>query len=158
MTAIDEDARPAIESDIAVITELATQAIAELTLQRGGPVWARMEARKEPLESGLRRDLNAVDSTVVVGTIDRIVVGYGTIRLAPLHDGSTLGKIDDIYVTPEARGVGVGEAMIEEMLDWARQRKCEGVDSIALPGNRQTKNFFETHGLVARAIIVHRRL
>ena len=48
--------------------------------------------------------------------------------------------------------------MIEKLLDWARQHKCEGVDSIALPGNRQTKNFFETHGLVARAITVHRRL
>ena len=32
------------------------------------------------------------------------------------------------------------------------------MDSLALPGDRATKNFFETHGLVARAITVHRRL
>ena len=81
MTTIDEGARPAIESDITIITELASQAISELMPQRGGEVWSRLEARTEPIESGLRRDLNAADSSVVVGTIDRVVVGYGTIRL-----------------------------------------------------------------------------
>ena len=35
---------------------------------------------------------------------------------------------------------------------------CFGVDSLALPGDRHTKNFFESFGLVARAIIVHRSL
>ena len=30
-----------------------------------------------------------------------------------------------------------------------------GVDALALPGDRATKNFFETFGLKARAIVVH---
>jgi hypothetical protein len=33
-----------------------------------------------------------------------------------------------------------------------------GIEATALPGDRATKNFFETHGLVARALTVHRRL
>ena len=41
---------------------------------------------------------------------------------------------------------------------WAKRWGCIGVDSLALPGDRDTKNFFETHGLVARAITVHRTL
>ena len=94
----------------------------------------------------------------MVGTVDGAVVGYGVIRLVALHDGAVLGRVTDIYVTPEARGVGVGEAMMDELLDWARGRGCVGVDSLALPGDRDTKNFFETHGLVARAITVHRAL
>jgi hypothetical protein len=32
------------------------------------------------------------------------------------------------------------------------------VDSLALPGDRHTKNFFEAFGLVARAIVVHKTL
>jgi hypothetical protein len=35
---------------------------------------------------------------------------------------------------------------------------CVGIDALALPGNRQTKNFFESFGFTARAIVVHRRL
>ena len=47
---------------------------------------------------------------------------------------------------------------MDRMLEWVRSRNIPAVDSLALPGDRQTKNFFETHGLVARAIIVQKDL
>lgn len=140
------------------VAGLASQATAELSELRGGRVWSRLEARPDPQLDSLARDLQADDALVVVGTIDEAVVGYGAIRLVELHDGSTLGRVGDIYVLPDARGVGVGEAMMELLMAWAGRRGCIGVDSLALPGDRSTKNFFETHGLVARAITVHRTL
>lgn len=158
MTSIDEGARRAVGSDIAAVADLAAGAAAELTPRRGGYVWSRLEARSGPLEQSLDRDHRSDDALVVVGTIDGAVVGYGVIRLVGLHDGAVLGRVTDIYVMPEARGVGVGEAMMDELMDWAGRRACIGVDSLALPGDRDTKNFFETHGLVARSIIVHRSL
>ena len=158
MTAIDEGARPAGEADLEALSDLAARAVAEMTPLRGGRVWSRLEARTEPLAEGMRQDLVSGDVAVVAGTIDEAVVGYGTVRLVTLHDGSLLGRVDDIYVMPDARGVGVGEAMIGRLLDWAQHRGCIGVDSLALPGDRGTKNFFETHGMVARAITVHRAL
>ena len=39
---------------------------------------------------------------------------------------------------------------------WARATGCIGIESMALPGDRDTKNFFEAAGLIARAIVVHR--
>jgi hypothetical protein len=48
--------------------------------------------------------------------------------------------------------------LMDQLVEWCRERGCIGVDSLALPGDRATKNFFESFGLVARAIIVHRRL
>jgi GNAT superfamily N-acetyltransferase len=158
MTSIDEGARRAFDSDIAVVAGLAAGAADELAPRRGGYVWSRLEARSGPLEQSLDRDHRSDDALVVVGTIDEAVVGYGVIRLVALHDGAVLGRVTDIYVMPEARGVGVGEAMMGELIDWAGRRNCIGVDSLALPGDRDTKNFFETHGLVARAITVHRSL
>ena len=158
MTSIAEGARRAVEADIAAVAELAAGAAAEMTPRRGGSVWSRLEARSGPLDESLRRDLRAGDALMVVGTIDEAVVGYGAVRLVALHDGAVVGRVSDIYVVPEARGVGVGEVMMNLLLDWARRRGCIGVDSLALPGDRGTKNFFETHGLVARAITVHRAL
>lgn len=143
---------------MAAVAGLAAQATAELSELRGGRVWSRLEARPDPQLDSLARDLQADDALVVVGSIDGAVVGYGAIRLVELHDGSTLGRVSDIYVLPDARGVGVGEAMMELLMAWAGRRGCIGVDSLALPGDRGTKNFFETHGLVARAITVHRTL
>ncbi|MCY4664978.1 MAG: GNAT family N-acetyltransferase [Acidimicrobiaceae bacterium] len=158
MTSIDEGARRAAEADIASVVGLAEKATTEMAQLRGGTVWARLEARKEPQLESLALDLRSDDALVVVGTIDDAVVGYGAIRLVELHDGSTVGRVSDIYVLPDARGVGVGEAMMEMLMAWAARRGCIGVDSLALPGDRGTKNFFETHGLVARAITVHRAL
>ena len=84
----------------------------------------------------------------------------GTPSCAPSRsrDGGVLGVLDDIYVEPEAREVGVGEALMDAVEAWCRGRGCIGIDSLALPGNRETKNFFETLRSVARAIVVHRSL
>ena len=158
VTSINEAAREAHAADLAALTALAAEAIAETSLRKGGDVWARREARSEPLDEGIRADLGDPDCLVVAGVIDAAVVGYAVVRAETLHDGDTLGVISDIFVTPEARGVGVGEAVVEMILAWARSRECVGVDSLALPGDRHTKNFFEAQGLVARSITVHRRL
>jgi GNAT superfamily N-acetyltransferase len=95
---------------------------------------------------------------VVVGEYDDVVVGYAALHVERLPDGSDLAVIDDIYVEPDAREVGVGDVVMRAVLDWCRARHCRGVDAVALPGNRAIKNFFERFGLTARAIVVHRPL
>jgi GNAT superfamily N-acetyltransferase len=141
---------------------LATEAIAELAPMRGGEVWSRREARPQPVDDSIDAALAASvpggNGLVVVGTVDGAVIGYGIVRAEVLRDGALLGVIEDLYVEDEARGIGVGEAMMDRIIAWATEQGCIGVDALALPGNRATKNFFETFGLVARAILVHRRL
>ncbi len=44
------------------------------------------------------------------------------------------------------------------LIAWCEEHGCAGIDAVALPGNRATKNFFERYGLTARALLVHRRL
>lgn len=153
-----EAARPAEPRDLEALAALADAAAREKTTQKGGALWARREARLEPRGAGLAAELGAPDHEVAVGTLDDTVVGYGVARLETLADGGILGVIDDIYVEPGARSVGVGEALMNHLLGWCRAQGCFGVDSLALPGDRETKNFFESFGLVARAIVVHRPL
>ena len=157
-TAPEEAARTATEADIPQVATLAGAATAEKLGQKGGALWARREARPAPQEATLRSALDRTDHEVAVGTLDGVVVGYGVVRAETLLDGGLLGVIEDIYVDPAARAVGVGETLMNHLIDWCRARGCFGVDSLALPGDRETKNFFESFGLVARAIMVHRPL
>lgn len=159
---LDEAARVATKADTDQIVALARSAFAELSAQRGGVVWSRRNARVEPIDHELA-DAIAESSEggsrlVAAGTIDDVVVGYAVVRDETVADGGHLGVIEDLYVEPGARGVGVGEALMNLIIAWATDRGCFGVDSIALPGDRGTKNFFESFGLVARAIAVHRSL
>jgi GNAT superfamily N-acetyltransferase len=153
-----EGARPATEADLAEIANLARAAKSELGAQKGGRVWLRREARSEPLEAGFAAALDDEAQLLLVGTIDDAPVGYASVRVESLPDGSRLAVLQDLYVDPEAREVGVGQVLMETALRWSAEAGCFGIDSLALPGDRETKNFFESSGLVARAIIVHRAL
>src|SRR5436190_1391528 len=77
---------------------------------------------------------------VLVGDLDGVALGYAVARLVGLADGTTLGVVDDIYVVAEARGVGLGEAMMDDLMAWCTAAGCFGMDAMALPGDRNTKN------------------
>ncbi|MCY3786239.1 MAG: GNAT family N-acetyltransferase [bacterium] len=110
----------------------------------GGPGFVRL------LEGGAAR--------VWVGALDGASVGFAVARLVVLADGRSLAAVDALYVLAEARGVGLGEALMDEVLAWAAAGGAAGVDAVALPGDRVTKNFFERYGMTARALQVHRPL
>ncbi len=154
----DEASRPATLDDLPRLAELAEAAVAELRQGRGGDLWARHTGRQPPYEEGLRSAIEAHDHVVLAGTVDGLVMGYGVARTEPLADGALLGVVTDLYTEAGCRELGLGEAMMDALVAWCRERGCIGVDSIALPGDRHTKNFYESFGLVARAIVVHRAL
>lgn len=156
-----EKARPAGPSDRDQLIVLAEVARDELTDERGGRLWRHRHARQDPIGATIDTDLEAAaagDAIVVVGTLSEVVVGYAVARRDDLGDGTEIALVTDIYVEPEARGVGLGEALMDEIVTWATAHGCSGLDAIALPGMRATKNFFERFGLTARAILVHRSL
>ena len=150
--------RPATEADLPRLDELARAVIAELAPTRGGAVWKAREARAEPLAENLGPLLGDPDHRVLVGTIDGVVMGYAVGRLERLADGTTLGVIDDIFVEEGARGIGIGEGMINDLIAWCEKAGCIGIDAMALPGHRLTKNFFEESGFSARQLVMHRRM
>jgi len=153
-----EGVRRATEEDLPRLAELVHAAIAELTPMRGGAVWAAREARPEPVEDSLKASLADDRTRLVVGTIDDVPVGYAAVHVEVLHDRSRLGVVDDIFVEAEAREVGVGDAMLGDLVSWCEAEGCAGMDAMALPGHRSAKNFFEESGFTARQLVMHHRL
>jgi GNAT superfamily N-acetyltransferase len=152
-----EGARRATVDDLPRLAELWQAARDELGAQvRGGDLFTAREARAAA--DSLADDLAADDAVVVAGTVDDVVVGLAAGCVERLRDGRALGVIRELFVEPEARGVAVGEAMMGQLLDWFREQGCVGVDALALPGARATKNFFEASGFSARLLVMHHRL
>ncbi len=153
-----EPARAANPSDLPVLVELAQALRAEMTDQRGGALWTTREARPEPHDETIRSLLGRDDASVVVGTIDGAIVGFATVEIETLRDGTRLGVIGDLFVEREARAVGVGESIADLVIDFCRESGCIGIDAYALPGARTAKNFFERSGFTARALVMHHKL
>ena len=152
------DARSAAPGDVPRVAELARELRAELVPMRGGAVWADRDARPEPLESTLGALVGRGDALLVVGTIDGAVVGFAAVEIETLRSGRRLGRIAELFVEADARGVGVGEAQARAVVDHCHRLGCIGVDAPVLPGHRAAKNFLETLGFTARQIVAHHPL
>jgi GNAT superfamily N-acetyltransferase len=94
---------------------------------------------------------------VLLGTYDGEIVALAVGR-AEVVGESSLGVIDACYVEPVAREVGVGKAVLDALVGWFTVIGCRAVDATALPGDRETKSFFESNGFKARMITFHRSL
>jgi ribosomal protein S18 acetylase RimI-like enzyme len=153
---VHEAARRATTDDLDRIAALAQHLHDELAAMRGGALWSAREARPEPYRERFAALLERDDACVVVGTVDDYVVGFGVVELEPLRTGDTLGRVTELFVEPDARAVGVGEAIAVEVVAYCDAHDCVGIDALALPGHRAAKNFFERSGFTARAIVMHR--
>jgi GNAT superfamily N-acetyltransferase len=153
-----EGARRADRHDLPRLAELCRAALAQLSAGRGGALLAEQHGRPEPVEQSLARTLEDPDAAAWVGTVDDQIVGYATARTETLAGGTELGLVEDLFVEPGARGVGVGEALMGALMAWFVDQGCVGVDTVALPGDRLSKNFFESSGFKARLIVMHRAL
>ncbi len=156
--ALNIGARPATGDDIDVLVALDAAATAGIDGVRGGHMETQLNGRRGDVSGRFSEELAAADHLVLVGTIDEVVVGHLVVRRDRLPDGSDIATVTDLFVQPPARGVGVGERLLAAAVDDANEHGCVGIDARALPGDRATKNFFESFGLVARSISVHRDL
>lgn len=149
-----EAARLATLDDVPAIVAIAERVREELADGRGGELFLAREAGPWPMTDRLEAAIRSSDAVVVVGSYAEYPFGYGIARVEELDDGRLLGRLDDLAVDPEARASGIGEAMMDLILSELRSAGCEAVDSRALPGDRSTKNFFESFGLKARLLVV----
>ncbi len=152
------DVRRATADDLDVLAEAHRLGQAAVANARGGPLDTLLNGRSEPIEESFAADLADATTIVTVGTADSAVVGYCVLEIRDLRNGDKLGVVNDLWVHPDARGIGIGFVLMREASETATANGCCGIDARALPGDRATKNFFESFGLVARAIEVHRSL
>ncbi len=157
-----EHVRPAATADLDRCLELLTDARLAAARTRGGREFLALGIPAgDPIDVAeprhlLERWVNGPLATVLVGEYHGEVVGLAA---GTVHDGSTaVGRIECCYVEDEAREVGVGSALVEALLGWFADQGCSDVDAVALPGDRHTKQLFETAGFKARLLVLHRPL
>lgn len=63
---------------------------------------------------------------IFVAIIDEKVVGSTTLFIEPkfIHQGGLVGHIEDVVVTKEFQGKGIGEKLIKASLDFAKNNGC----------------------------------
>ena len=122
-------------------------------------IWPDTDGLDEPADITLETLLDTGSAVVVVGTIDGSVLGFLVAVEEPLLAPNTdrrIGVIKLIYTEHDARGVGVGAAMLSVVMSELEGRGIDLFDARVSPGHRMAKNFFEANGFKTRSITMHR--
>ncbi|MGB9359628.1 MAG: GNAT family N-acetyltransferase [Acidimicrobiia bacterium] len=122
-------------------------------------IWPYADGLPAPVDDALLTMMQRSDAIVVVGEIDGIPLGFLVAvevpLLKPVSD-RRIGVVELIFTADEARGVGVGAAMLERAMAELVDRGIDLFDARVSPGHRMAKNFFESNGFKARSITMHR--
>jgi GNAT superfamily N-acetyltransferase len=143
--------------------DLRRGVIDELAQERGGALFLAQRSDRTAAEllhtpTGTN-SAELKDPSFLRGAfIDSALLGWVYVVVTTMPDRRKLGCIEELGVHADARQLGIGEALLNVSLEYCREQGCVGVDSFALPGARETKNFFETFGMKARLLTVHVRL
>lgn len=144
---IDPLIRPATVTDADELRSLELDARDAITDQRGGNRWLL-----EHPAIGDRWADEAAAGAVFVGHIDEVVIGY----IQASFGADAVIRIEQVWVTPEARELGFGDELLAAAIGAGRERGAIAVEGQALPGDRHTKNLYERAGIVARLITTYR--
>jgi GNAT superfamily N-acetyltransferase len=146
---MSEVVRRAVDTDASQLVELEAAARHHLIDQRGG---AALLA-EQPAVGDWASAIEDHSRWVAVAELDGFVVGY--LELGVTGD---IAIVRQVYVQPEARELGFGDALLDAARQEALRHGCSALEGFALPGDRETKNLYERAGITARKIIVSTRL
>jgi GNAT superfamily N-acetyltransferase len=150
---VDPDVRLADSSDaddVAQLELLESEARFAVHDQRGGQQWLSEHPEVGDWAAVIARP----GTDVAVAYIGSAVVGYLVADLGV----DRVVRVDQVWVTPGARENGFGDALLEFVIERARQAGAVAVEGQALPGDRHTKNLYERAGIVARLITTYKLL
>jgi GNAT superfamily N-acetyltransferase len=155
---VELTARAARASDLRAVELLVGEGLRAVQPQRGADLWLTEQLPTAVAGGRFDELLDGSARRLIVGCVDDVPVGLLVADWRELVDGRRIARIGFVFVHEQARGIGIGELLVEAAMVWARESGCQGIDGWALPGDRETKNLFERSGLTARGIVVHRPL
>ncbi len=77
------------------------------------------------------------------------VVGFlsGELREgSPAFKPKTWAAVEDIYVSPDHRSLGIGRALFQKCQEWAKKKGANGVSLQVAAGNVRARKFYEALG------------
>jgi ribosomal protein S18 acetylase RimI-like enzyme len=65
---------------------------------------------------------------------------------SPTFQAKTWASVDDVFVEPDYRSLGVGRALLESVKAWAREKGADGVSLQVAAANERGRKFYEALG------------
>jgi len=106
----------------------------------------------DPSEEGLRELLTTLirdpgEGAVFIARADGAAVGLATMDWRwSASRGARMGHLEDLFVSPEARGGGIAEALIGACAQLCRERGAPALDWLTRPDNERAQAVYRRVG------------
>jgi ribosomal protein S18 acetylase RimI-like enzyme len=83
------------------------------------------------------------------------VVGMLSFSIRPnLYHSESCCLVDEVVVAEKARGKGVGKALVQRLLLFAKEAGCAEASLSVMPGNTRAREFYRSLGFADEAILM----
>ncbi len=109
-----------------------------------------------------RRGLEMIISNPTVGHIlvarqnHKIIAMVNILYSVSTALGARVGTVEDMVVSPVARGTGIGSKLLRYTLEFARDKGCERLTLLSDHDNFDAQLFYQRHGFTESSMILLR--
>jgi GNAT superfamily N-acetyltransferase len=125
------------------------------------PLFALREDAGTEVGRIVEAQLRDADTALFVWDEDGDLPGLCIVRVdraPPIHEEVCRGEITDLFVQPDARRKGVGRALLEAGLGWARERGAKRLEVRVVRANPEGQAFWRAAGFADFMDVLHRPL
>ncbi len=118
------------------------------------PVYARTADAAARFEEHLKKLMESDDSQVLVALDKGEVVAYSIAQISkrpPMILQTEFGFISDLGVRSDCRRKGIGEQVLNRILEWFKSRNIEQIELLVLSANEMAVSFWKKHGFEVMA-------
>lgn len=125
------------------------------------PVLADDDLSWQRRRDGYRGLLEKGDAFVLLATAGETPVGYAVVLIRPGDDdtwpvGAHLAELLSLAVSPEARGHGLGTALMDAVDAELERRGVHDLEVAVMAGNDRARRFYERRGLRVGEVLLYR--
>ncbi|MBI3561593.1 MAG: GNAT family N-acetyltransferase [Gammaproteobacteria bacterium] len=137
---------PATTSDLPALCELLDLLFSQE---------ADFKPDREAQRRGLARIINNPEvGLIVVARRDNQVVGMvNLLYTVSTALGERVALLEDMVVSPNSRGAGVGSRLLEQAIQFARFNGCKRITLLTDRTNESAQRFYQKHGFSFSAMI-----
>ena len=139
--------RPGRQEDAAQAARLWMQSAKEHTSH--DPIYATSPGAEKVMRRFLADLTSSSHTFLFVAEYGGRTVGFASGELresSPAFRPKTWASVDDVFVEPDYRNLGVGRALIESVKAWAKERGTDGVSLQVAAANKRARKFYEELG------------
>jgi ribosomal protein S18 acetylase RimI-like enzyme len=139
--------RPGRREDAAQAARLWMQSAKEHTSH--DPIYATSPGAEKVMRRFLADLTSSSHTFLFVAEYGERTVGFASGELresSPAFRPKTWASVDDVFVEPDYRNLGVGRALLESVKVWAKERDTDGVSLQVAAANERGRKFYEELG------------